>query len=270
MNNTLFSLKGKTVVITGGTGVLGTAMVKALVDFDATVAVITRDEKKFNEKMKGLSNVFGVTADIMSTESMKNAAETVIKKCGTVDILVNGAGGNQPGATTSDTNIFFDMPIDAIRDVMHLNFFGGAFIASQVFAREMVKNDNGTIINISSMASMRPLTKVLGYGAAKAAVNNFTQWLAVHINQNYNKKFRVNAIAPGFFLTEQNRFLMINKDTGELSPRAQSIVGHTPMGRFGDPEDLIGALIWLCSDSSKFVNGQTIAVDGGFSAFSGV
>lgn len=266
----MFSLSGKTAVITGGTGVLGTEMVKGLASCGANVAVLTRDEKKFDEKMKGVANVIGVKANIMSRESLLAAADTIQKKFTKIDILINGAGGNQPGATSSDTNTFFDMPMEAIRDVLHLNFFGGALLASQVFGKVMKDNETGTIINISSMASMRPLTKVLGYGAAKSAVNNFTMWLAVHMAQNYNKKFRVNAIAPGFFLTEQNRFLLTNKDTGELSPRGASIVGHTPMGRFGNADEVVGALVWLCSDASKFVTGIVLPVDGGFSAFSGV
>ncbi|HEC92772.1 MAG TPA: SDR family oxidoreductase, partial [Candidatus Atribacteria bacterium] len=186
------------------------------------------------------------------------------------DILLNAAGGNMKEATTSEELKFFDLPLSALEKVVGLNFFGGALLPSQVFGKIMVQNEEGcSIINISSMAAFRPLTKIVGYSAAKAAVSNFTQWLAVHFAQEYNKNVRVNAIAPGFFLTTQNRFLLTNKD-GSLTPRGKSIITHTPMGKFGDPKDLIGACIWLASDASKFVTGTIVPIDGGFSAFSGV
>jgi NAD(P)-dependent dehydrogenase (short-subunit alcohol dehydrogenase family) len=195
----------------------------------------------------------------------------VAEEVGAIDILVNGAGGNQKAATTSPDLPFFDLPLDAMRKVIDLNFFGGAFLTSQVFAKGMVKNPSGGIIlNISSMNALRPLTRIPGYSAAKAAVSNFTQWLAVHLAQEHNTKLRVNAIAPGFFLTDQNRFLLTDKDTGELTARGRTIIGHTPMGRFGEAEDLVGTAVWLCSDAARFVTGIVVPVDGGFSAFSGV
>jgi NAD(P)-dependent dehydrogenase (short-subunit alcohol dehydrogenase family) len=186
-----------------------------------------------------------------------------------VDILINGAGGNKAEATTSEELSFFDLPADAIRWVFDLNFMG-TLLPSQVFGRYMVKQGSGCIINISSMAAFRPLTRTVAYSPAKAAVSNFTQWLAVHISQNYSDKIRVNAIAPGFFLTEQNRFLLVDERTGELTERGQAIIDHTPIGGFGDPQDLIGAVLWLLSDGARFVHGTVIPIDGGFSAFSGV
>ena len=174
-------------------------------------------------------------------------------------------------ATTSDTATFFDLSKDAIEKVVSLNLMGGAILPSQVFGREMVNNpEGGVIINISSMSAFSPLTRIPGYSAAKAAVSNFTQWLATDLAKAYGEKIRVNAIAPGFFLTDQNRFLLTNPESGELTARGNTIITHTPMGRFGQPEDLVGTLLWLASDASKFVTGIVVPVDGGFSAFSGV
>ena len=186
-----------------------------------------------------------------------------------IDILVNCAGGNREDATTSEKLSFFDLPLSALEKVINLNLFGGAILPSQVFGKNMIKNKSASIINISSMNALRPLTRIPGYSAAKAAVSNFTQWLAVHFAQEYNKNLRVNAIAPGFFLTAQNRFLLLDKDEN-LTPRGKTIIAHTPMGEFGRPEDLIGVCIWLAADASRFVTGTVIPIDGGFSAFSGV
>jgi len=188
---------------------------------------------------------------------------------GGVDVLINGAGGNKKEATTGGEVSFFDMPAEAIKYVFDLNLIG-TVLPSQVFGREMVKGGRGVILNVSSMSAVRPLTKVAVYGAAKAAVDNFTRWLAVHMCQNYSKEIRVNAISPGFFLTEQNRFLLTDEKTGQLTARGETIVGHTPMGRFGEAGELVGTVLWLCSDASRFVTGSVIPVDGGFSAFSGV
>jgi NAD(P)-dependent dehydrogenase (short-subunit alcohol dehydrogenase family) len=188
---------------------------------------------------------------------------------GRVDILINGAGGNRKEASTSPEMSFFDMPADALKFVMDLNLLGTIF-PTQIFGRIMARQKQGVILNISSMNSFRPLTKIIGYSAAKAAINNVTQWLAVHLAQNYSPGIRVNAIAPGFFETAQNKFLLRDEKTGELTARGQQIVGHTPMGRFGVPEDLMGTLIWLVSPASKFVTGIVVPVDGGFSAYSGV
>jgi NAD(P)-dependent dehydrogenase (short-subunit alcohol dehydrogenase family) len=186
-----------------------------------------------------------------------------------VDILINGAGGAKPEATTSETLPFFELPKDAVQWVFDLNFLG-SFLACQVFGHHMVEQGSGHIINISSMGADRPLTRSVAYSAAKAAISNFTQWLAVHMSQNYSKEIRVNALSPGFFLTEQNRFLLLEAEGGDLTPRGRSIIAHTPLGRFGDPEDLVGTVLWLLSDGASFVHGIVVPVDGGFSAYSGV
>jgi NAD(P)-dependent dehydrogenase (short-subunit alcohol dehydrogenase family) len=238
MNNYLdiFSLKGKKAVITGGAGVLGSAIARGLGKAGAKIAlcdIVNADKVAQELKSEGIE-AKGYYINVM--EDLK----------------------------------FFDLPLSALEKVVGLNLFGGAILPSQVFGKDMIKNqDGGSIINISSMNAFRPLTRIPGYSAAKAAVSNFTQWLAVHFAQEYNKNLRVNAIAPGFFLTAQNRFLLTNKD-GSLTPRGETIIAHTPMDKFGDPEDLIGACIWLASDASKFVTGVIVPIDGGFSAFSGV
>ncbi|MBN2019023.1 MAG: SDR family oxidoreductase [Sedimentisphaerales bacterium] len=210
-----------------------------------------------------------VKCSVLDKKQLEEARETIIGRLGRVDILINGAGGNKKEATTSDSLTFFDLPMDAIRGVLDLNIIG-TILPSQVFGKAMAEQKQGVILNISSMNAFRPLTKICGYSAAKAAVSNFTQWLAVHICQNYSKDIRVNAIAPGFFLTEQNRFLLTDEKTGQLTPRGKTIIEHTPMGRFGQPNDLTGTMLWLVSDAAKFVTGIVVPVDGGFSAFSGV
>jgi NAD(P)-dependent dehydrogenase (short-subunit alcohol dehydrogenase family) len=197
------------------------------------------------------------------------AAGSVMAEYGRVDALINGAGGNRPEATTSAELSFFDLPVEALRGVVDLNLLG-TVIPCQVFGPQMVAEGGGSILNIASMASVRPLTRTVAYSAAKAAIANFTQWLAVHLAQEYPARIRVNAIAPGFFLTDQNRSLLTDRETGELTPRGKAILAHTPQGRFGTPEDLLGAVLWLLSDSASFVDGAVIPIDGGFSAFSGV
>jgi len=268
----MFSLEGKTAVITGGAGVLGSAIAKGLGKAGAKIAIcdIINAEKIATElELEGIT-AKGYYIDVMDIEKIKTCKDEVIKDFGRVDILLNAAGGNIKEATTSEELNFFNLPLAAFEKVVGLNLFGGALLPSQVFGKIMVKNEGGSsIINVSSMSAFRPLTKVSGYSAAKAAVSNFTQWLAVHFAQEYNKNLRVNAIAPGFFLTTQNRFLLTNED-GSLTPRGETIITHTPMGKFGDPEDLIGACVWLASDASKFVTGIIVPIDGGFSAFSGV
>ncbi len=206
---------------------------------------------------------------MLDTNSLEAAKGKTITELGEIDILINGAGGNKKEATTSQDLSFFDLPAEAVRFVFDLNFIG-TFLTSQVVAKDMANRGRGVILNISSMASLSPLTKVMGYSAAKAAVNNFTQWLAVHICQNYSKNIRVNAVAPGFFLTEQNRFLLTDEKTGELTARGRTIIDHTPVGRFGNADELTGTVIWLLSDAAKFVTGVIVPVDGGFSAYSGV
>jgi len=268
----MFSLEGKTAVITGGAGVLGFAIARGLGKAGAKIALcdIVNAEKIAQElKSEGIESK-GYYINVMDIEKIKSCRDEVIKDFGKVDILLNAAGGNTKGATTSEELNFFDLPLSALEKVVGLNLFGGAVLPSQVFGKIMVESkEGGSIINISSMSAFCPLTKVPGYSAAKAAVSNFTQWLAVHFAQEYNENLRVNALAPGFFLTSQNRFLLTNED-GSLTSRGETIIAHTPMDKFGDPEDLIGACVWLASDASKFVTGIIVPVDGGFSAFSGV
>ena len=269
----MFKLAGKTAVIIGGTGILGSAIAKGLGKAGANIVIcyhITKVNKLMVElkKEKIISKAYYI--DVMDKEKIKDCSDKIIKDFSSIDILVNAAGGEVKKATTSEELSFFDLPSSALKRVMELNLFGGTIIPCQVFGRTMVKNkEGGSIINISSMNAFRPLTRTVGYSTAKAAVNNFTQWLAVYFAQNYNKKLRVNAIAPGFFLTRQNHFLLLNKYEN-FTPRAKSIISHTPMNKFGKPEDLIGTCIWLASDASRFVTGTIIPVDGGFNAYSGV
>jgi NAD(P)-dependent dehydrogenase (short-subunit alcohol dehydrogenase family) len=212
---------------------------------------------------------FAVQCDVLDKASIEKAAETILDKFGRVDILINGAGGNKKEATTSPDLSFFELPEAAVQWVFNLNV-QGTLLPCQVFGQIMVEQGEGVILNISSMSAFQPLTNIPAYSGAKAAVSNFTQWLAVHMAQEYSPDIRVNALAPGFFLTEQNRFLLTNAESGELTPRGKTIIDHTPQRHFGDPEDLLGAMFWLLSPASKFVTGIVVAVDGGFSAFSGV
>jgi NAD(P)-dependent dehydrogenase (short-subunit alcohol dehydrogenase family) len=268
----LYDFKGRTVVVTGGTGVLGRVIVRALVGCGADVALIARNREKADaliSELKGPGRAVVFTGDATKREELEGAARSVVEEFGRVDCLVNGAGGNHPQATTRPDLSFFDIPEEALRSVFDLNLLGTIF-PSQVFGRLMAGRGEGVILNVSSMSAIRPLTRVLSYSAAKAGVNSFTQWLAVHLATEYSPRIRVNAIAPGFFLTEQNRFLLTDEETGGLTARGQSIVAHTPMGRFGEPEDLLGAVLWLLSPASAFVTGIVVPVDGGFSAFGGV
>jgi len=270
-----FNLMGKNAVIIGGSGVLGSVISRGLALAGANIAIASRsktaDVSKIVSKLeKEGINVKGYYIDVMDFIKIRKCKEEILRDFKQIDILVNAAGGNQKGATTSPEQSFFDLSAKALEKVVGLNLFGGAILPSQVFGKEMLKNEEGgSIINISSMAAFRPLTKVLGYSAAKAAVSNFTQWLAVHFAQEYNPKLRVNAIAPGFFLTTQNKYLLTNED-GSLTKRGELVIAHTPAGKFGDPEDLIGACVWLASDNANFVTGIVVPIDGGFSAFSGV
>ncbi len=268
-----FSVKDKNVVITGGGGVLCAAMARALAAAGARVAVADLDAMRANAVCKDIEANGGfalpIEVNVLDKDQIQEAALCAITALGHVDILINGAGGNKKEATTTPDMPFFDIPADAIRWVFDLNLLG-TVMPSQVFGKHMAERGKGVILNVSSMNAFRPLTKIAAYSSAKAAVSNFTQWLAVHMCQNYSKDIRVNAIAPGFFLTEQNRFLLTEEKTGKLTPRGRTIIDHTPMGRFGVPEDLIGTVLWLLSDASKFVTGVIVPVDGGFSAFSGV
>jgi len=269
----LFDIKGKVIVVTGGGGVLCGTMAKALGDAGAKVAVLDLIEaaaEKTTDEIKSKSGrAVAVECDVLDKNSLERAHEKITSELGKIDILINGAGGNKKEATTSPDLSFFDLPSEAVRFVFDLNFLG-TLLPTQIFGKEMAENGAGVILNISSMNAFRPLTKIPAYSAAKAAVSNFTQWLAVHVCRNYSKDIRVNAIAPGFFLTEQNRFLLTDEKTGELTSRGTTIIDHTPMGRFGQPEELIGTVMWLLSDAAKFVTGVVVPVDGGFSAFSGV
>ncbi|MFH0990585.1 MAG: SDR family oxidoreductase [bacterium] len=269
----MYDFTGRTVVITGGAGVLGGEMACALVSCNANVVIVDRDPSLAEKLVKRFETNCGkhlvVYGDVLKKESLEKAADEVIKTFGKVDCLINGAGGNNPKATTNPQQSFFDLPEDAIKFVADLNLIG-TILPSQVFGKIMVNQKEGIILNVSSMNAFRPLTRIPAYSAAKAAVSNFTQWLAVHMAQEYSPNIRVNAIAPGFFLTDQNRFLLTDKETGELTPRGKKILDHTPMGRFGAPDDLLGATLWLLSPASKFVTGIVLPIDGGFSAYSGV
>jgi NAD(P)-dependent dehydrogenase (short-subunit alcohol dehydrogenase family) len=210
-----------------------------------------------------------VRADVLDPESLRQAAKIILEKFGTIHSLVNAAGGNKPQATTGPDLSFFDLPPDALRWVFDLNILG-TMLPCQVFGKIMAEKSEGVILNVSSMSAFRPLTRVLAYSAAKAGVSNFTQWLAVHMAQVYSPRIRVNAIAPGFFLTQQNKFLLEDEKSGALTSRGKLIVDHTPMARFGRAEDLFGAILWLLSPASAFVTGVIVPIDGGFSAYSGV
>ncbi len=269
----LYDFTGRTIVISGGTGVLGGEMACALVGLGANVAILDRNPA-LSATMKqrlgcGPGCAVSVFANVLQPDTLLQAEAEIVREFGPVDTLINAAGGNQPGATTSPEQPFFDLPEEALRQVFDLNLLG-TVIPCQVFGRGMAQRNSGVILNISSMAALRPLTRVVAYGAAKAAVTNFTAWLAVHMATEYSPRIRVNAIAPGFFIGQQNRALLLDEQTGGLTPRGQQIIAHTPMKRFGEPEDLLGTTAWLLSDASRFVTGIVVPIDGGFSAFGGV
>ena len=274
MNDMMFSLKGKTAAVLGGAGILGSAISKGLAKAGAKLAIVDISENRAQTLASNIqatnAEAKGYQADAMDSKSLIHVRDNIMRDFGATDILVSAVGGNIPEATVSEQIDFFDISQESLEKVVNLNLFAGAILPAQIFGRIMAENPNGgSIINISSMAALKPLTRVVGYSAAKAAVSNFTQWLAVHLAKQGFTKLRVNAIAPGFFLTEQNRYLLTDSN-GELTPRGRAILEHTPMGRFGEPEDLVGTAIWLASDASKFVTGVVVPVDGGFSAFAGV
>jgi NAD(P)-dependent dehydrogenase (short-subunit alcohol dehydrogenase family) len=265
-------MKGKVAVITGGNGTLGSAFAKGLAQAGATVFILGRNagksRKRVNEFKKLGLTIHATTCDVLDEKSVQDAAKRILKKTGKVDILINGAGGNMSGATIMPDQSIFDISVDQFKKVTDLNLLG-TVIPSIVFSKSMVDQGGGCIVNISSMAAQLPLTRVVGYSASKAAIDNFTRWLSVEMTVKYGEGIRVNAIAPGFFIAEQNRKLLLNED-GSLTSRGETIIGQTPMKRFGEPDELISTLLWLCDDRSSFVNGIVVPVDGGFSAFSGV
>ena len=269
----MYDFTGQTMVITGGTGILGGEIACALVECGANVALLDRNldpAQGLLERLGPLAcQVAVVGGDVLDVNSLRQAAEVILKRFGKIDALINAAGGNKPQATTAPDRSFFDLPTDALRWVFDLNILG-TMLPSQVLGKLMAERGEGVILNISSMNAFRPLTRIPAYSAAKAGVSNFTQWLAVHMAQEYSPRIRVNAIAPGFFLTTQNKFLLTDEKTGKLTPRGQAIITHTPMARFGTPDDLFGAVLWLLSPASAFVTGIIVPIDGGFSAFSGV
>lgn len=268
-----YDFTGKTIAITGGGGVLCSAMAQALAACNANVVLLDRDTALADKVLATLEGTKGrhsvVAIDVLDAPKVHAAAQQVIGDYGQVHGLINGAGGNNPKATTNPEQSFFDIPAEAFQFVSNLNLLG-TVLPSQAFGKTMVAQSQGVILNISSMNALRPLTRIPAYSAAKAAVSNFTQWLAVHLAQEYSPAIRVNALAPGFFLTEQNRFLLTDKETGNLTARGQKILNATPMARFGSPQDLLGATLWLLSDASTFVTGIVVPIDGGFSAYSGV
>lgn len=270
-----FDFTGQTIVVTGGAGILCSEMARALFICGANIAILdyNLDAAKIVvddlHRTSGSGKAVAVKTNVLELSSVEAAADQVLSEFGQIDGLINGAGGNKPDATASPAKPFFDLPQDALRWVFELNLMG-TMIPSQVIGKFMARRKTGVILNVSSMNAFRPLTRIAAYSAAKAGVSNFTQWLAVHLAQEYSADIRVNAIAPGFFLTDQNRFLLTDTDTGNLTDRGRKIIDHTPMGRFGNPQDLNGTVLWLMSPASAFVTGVVVPVDGGFSAFSGV
>lgn len=266
----LFDIKNKVIVITGGTGVLGTAMVKYLASKGAKMAVLGRNVEKgenlIDEVKKAGGEAIFLQADVTDKEKLLEAREKIINRFGKIEVLINGAGGNMPAATIGPNGSFLDLSVDAFKKVVDINLFG-TVLPTTVFAEAMIKNGEGVIVNIASEAALRPLTRVVGYAAAKAAVVNYTKYMAGELSTKFGDKFRVNAMAPGFFITEQNRTLLTNPD-GTYTDRGKTILAHTPFKRFGEPEELLGGLHYLVSDASKFVNGTVLVIDGGFDAFS--
>ena len=268
----LFSLQDRVAIVTGATGVLGGAMAHGLAAAGAKVAILGRRAERAAEVAQGIAADGGVAmplpADVLQRGQLETARQQVLDQWGHIDILINAAGGNSPDAVVFNDVTFFNMQQAAFQKMLDLNLIG-SLLPSQVFGEAMAEAKRGSIINISSMASERALTRVIGYSAAKAAIDNFTRWLAVEFALKYGEGVRVNAIAPAFFIGEQNRGFLLNEDDS-LSSRGQTIVDHTPMARFGEPDELIGAAVWLASDAAKFVTGIVVPIDGGFSAFSGV
>lgn len=268
----LFSLEGMKIAFSGATGVLGTTMALHLAAQGAELLILGRSPEKVDQLVNEINTsggkAFGYFADVTDEESLEKVAKVIDSHHGHIDVLINSAGGNLPGAVIRPDQNFLDLDTASLRKVIDLNYLG-TVLPIKALLPLMLKKNKGNILNISSMAASRPMTRVMGYASAKAAIDNLTKWLSVELAQKHGPEFRVNAIAPGFFLTEQNRTLLTETD-GSLTQRGNQIITHTPMNRFGKPEDLLGALQWLCSDASAFVTGTIVAVDGGFSAYSGV
>lgn len=268
-----YQIQGKTAVVTGGGGVLCSAMALALAKAGVQVAVLDLRPEPAQAVADAIARESGealaLQCDVLDKASVEQAAVEIERRFGPADILINGAGGNHKMATTTEELSFFDLPPEATQWVFNLNFIG-TLLPTQVFGKRMAARGEGNVLNITSMNSFRPLTNIPAYSAAKAAVSNFTQWMAVHLAQVYSPAIRVNALAPGFFLTDQNRYLLTDSMTGALTTRGQKIIDHTPMNRFGLPEDLLGAMFFLVSPASAFVTGIVLPVDGGFSSYSGV
>ena len=269
----LYDFTGRTFAVTGGGGALGGDVVIALAGCGANVMILDRNlagMEAIKERLGARAGqVDGFKVDVMSRDSLTAAGEAIKERFGALYGLVNAAGGNSPKATVSPAMSFFDIPEEGMRFVLDLNLLG-TMMPCQILAKQMVETGEGVILNYSSMNAFRPLTNIAAYSASKAGITNFTAWLAVHLAQNYSGKIRVNAVAPGFFISEQNRFLMVDQESGSWTPRGQKVIDHTPMGRFGNPEDLLGCVLWLLSPAASFVTGITVPVDGGFSAYAGV
>ncbi len=268
----LFSLEGQVAIVTGGTGVLGGAMAHGLARAGAKVGILGRRREQAESVVQAIEaqggSALALPADVLNREQLERARDAVVEQWGQLDILVNAAGGNMPAATLAPGRSFFELPVEGMEPVIALNL-QGTLLPSQLFGEVMARARRGCIVNISSMAAQQAMTRVVGYGVAKAAVENATRWLAVELARSFGSRLRVNAIAPGFFVGEQNRALLLNGN-GTLTPRGQTIIDRTPTGRFGEPEELISTLVWLCGPGAAFVNGVVVPVDGGFSAFSGV
>jgi NAD(P)-dependent dehydrogenase (short-subunit alcohol dehydrogenase family) len=268
----LFSLEGRVAVVTGATGVLGGAMARGLARAGARVGVLGRRRERAEEVAREISAAGGeavaLPADVLDEGQLREVRDAVLDRWGRLDVLVNAAGGNVTGATLSGDETVFDLPREAFGEVFELNLVG-TLLPVQVLGEAITRGDGGCIVNISSMAAARAITRVAGYSAAKAAVENLTRWLAADLARRHGDGVRVNAIAPGFFIGEQNRAMLLEED-GSLTDRGRTIVEHTPAGRFGEPDELVGTTIWLCSPAASFVNGAVVPVDGGFGAFSGV
>lgn len=267
-----FSLKGKVIVVTGATGVLGEAFVNGIANAGGIVGVLGRNENVANERVASIVKQGGAAialiADVTNEQDLINAREKLLSKYGKIDGLVNAAGGNMPDAVIQPGQDIFQLNVSALQQVMNLNLFG-TILPTQIFGEVIKKSETGSIVNISSVTADHAVTRVLGYSLAKSAIDSYTKWFAVELAKRFGDKIRMNSIAPGFFLTEQNKTLLTNTD-GSLTERGNLIIQNTPYSRFGNPDELIGALVWLLSDASKFVTGTKILVDGGFSVYSGV